>query len=306
MGDKSKPGAFHRKPLDKRLVRQVTLGHKTPDYWVPMDLSSTECKIMEVRKFSADYFEIDAKFRRPSLELISAYAVQNPFLWGQYLLRREQLKMQLSNSGYSVKEKDFFCKSDFENFERVCRQNFDLRYEPDPKMGVTFYSDALAANSSKPDSENVRIMIMAKVLVGTCVKRAEEGASESSIQTVTINNKTGLPIDTYTDSSQTMFFKFQMSEVYPEFLLVYRDTSSGPDTRCWKLNLQFCKASFRSGARNNAACVVMDNDTINTIAKIGETIEVKKKKLKFSKENPAEMPRVGNILSSIRKSRNKE
>merc|ERR1711915_757486 len=276
MGYKSKPGAFHRKPLDKRLVRQVTVGHKTPDYWVPMDLSSTECKIMEVRKFSADYFEIDAKFRRPSLELISAYAVQNPFLWGQYLLRREQLKMQLSNSGYSVKEKDFFFKSDFENFERVCRQNFDLRYEPDPKMGVTFYSDALAANSSKPDSENVRIMIMAKVLVGTCVRRAEEGASESSIQTVSINNNTGLPIDTYTDSSQTMFFKFQMSEVYPEFLLVYRD-----------------------------ACMVKDNDTVNTIAKIGETIEVKKKKLKFSKENPAERPRVRNLLSSIRKSRNK-
>ena len=45
---------------------------------------------------------------------------------------------------------------------------------------------------------------------------------------------------------------------------------------------------------------------MNTIAKIGETIEVKKKKLKFSKENPVEMPRVGNILSSMRKSRNKE
>jgi len=63
--------------------------------------------------------------------------------------------------------------------------------------------------------------------------------------------------------------------------------------------------SFRSGARNNDACVVKENDTINTIAKIGETIEVKKKKLKFSKENPAERPRVRNLLSSIRKSRNK-
>ena len=63
--------------------------------------------------------------------------------------------------------------------------------------------------------------------------------------------------------------------------------------------------SFRSGARNNDACVVKENDTINTIAKIGETIEVKKKKLKFSKENQSERPRVRNLLSSIRKSRNK-
>ena len=51
--------------------------------------------------------------------------------------------------------------------------------------------------------------------------------------------------------------------------------------------------------------MVKDNDTLNTIAKIGETIEVKKKKLKFSTENPAERPRVRNLLSSIRKSRNK-
>ena len=49
MGDKTKTGAFNRKPSDKRLVRQVTLGQKAPNYWVPMDMTETECKIMEVR-----------------------------------------------------------------------------------------------------------------------------------------------------------------------------------------------------------------------------------------------------------------
>jgi len=251
MGDKTKTGAFNRKPTDKRLVRQVTLGQKAPNYWMPMDLSETECKIMEVRKFSADYFEIDAKFRRPGIELISAYAVQNPYLWGQYLLRREQLKVQLSKTGYVVKEKDFFYKSDFENFEKICRQNFDLRYEQDPRAGVTFYTDALAANNSKPESENVRIIIMAKVLVGTCVKRIEEGAAEIAGQSISINNKTGLPIDTYTDDTQTVFFKFQMSEVYPEFLLVYRDKTAGPDTRSTQLKVKFAKLSYRTGTRFN-------------------------------------------------------
>eukprot|EP00090_Calanus_glacialis_P010809 TRINITY_DN19279_c0_g1_i1.p1 TRINITY_DN19279_c0_g1~~TRINITY_DN19279_c0_g1_i1.p1 ORF type:complete len:330 (-),score=86.62 TRINITY_DN19279_c0_g1_i1:93-1082(-) len=271
MGDKPKSKAFNRKPVDKRLVRQVMLGQKTPKYWVPMDISDTECKIMEVRKFSAAYFEVDAKFRRPGLELISAYAVQNPFLWGQYLLRREQLKMQLTGTGYTVKEKDFFYKSDFENFEKVCRQNFDLRYEQDPKVGVTFYSDALAANSSKPETENVRIIIMAKVLVGTCVKRVEEGATEVAVQSVSINNKTGLPIDTFTDNSQTVFFKFQMSEVYPEFLMVYRDTTAGPDTRMSKLPLEYCKVSYRSGTRINPQDerTIKIEDDPNKIEKVG-------------------------------------
>ena len=42
---------------------------------------------MEVRKYSAGYHELDTKFRKPSLELITAYAVQNPFLLGCYNLR---------------------------------------------------------------------------------------------------------------------------------------------------------------------------------------------------------------------------
>jgi len=285
MGDKTKTGAFNRKPVDKRLVKQVTQGQKTPNYWVPMDLADTECKIMEVRKFSADYFEVDAKFRRPGIELISAYAVQNPFLWGQYLLRREQLKMQLTRTGYTVKEKDFFYKSDFENFEKVCRQNFDPRYEQDPKAGVAFFTDALAANNSKPESENVRIIIMAKVLVGTCVKRVEEGAVEVAGQSISINNKTGLPIDTYTDETQTIFFKFQMSEVYPEFLMVYRDTAAGPDTRRSKLSLEYCKVSYRSGTRINPQDelkVEVDDDP-NKIEKIGVSFDTgtKEKKLKL-------------------------
>ena len=48
-----------------------------------------------------------------------------------------------------------------------------------------------------------------KVLVGTCVKRIEEGAAEVAGQSISINNKTGLPIDTYTDDTQTVFFKVQ-------------------------------------------------------------------------------------------------
>jgi len=288
MGDKTKTGAFNRKPTDKRLVRQVTLGQKAPNYWMPMDLSETECKIMEVRKFSADYFEIDAKFRRPGIELISAYAVQNPYLWGQYLLRREQLKVQLSKTGYVVKEKDFFYKSDFENFEKICRQNFDLRYEQDPRTGVTFYTDALAANNSKPESENVRIIIMAKVLVGTCVKRIEEGAAEVVGQSISINNKTGLPIDTYTDDTQTVFFKFQMSEVYPEFLLVYRDKTAGPDTRGSKLPLEYCKVSYRSGTRINPqdeVAIKLDDDP-DKIETIGVT---------FDKESTTKKPKLETV-----------
>jgi len=161
-----------------------------------------------VRKFSSDYFNIDAKFRRPGIELISVYTVQNPFLWGQYLLRREQMKMQLVGSGQVVKEKDFFCKSDFDQVEATVRGNFDPRIEANPQGGVIFYTDPLAADGSRQDSDNIRIIIMTKVLVGTCVVKAEEEGASSSLPTApSVHPKTSLPVDTTTDSSKTKFYK---------------------------------------------------------------------------------------------------
>ena len=49
-------------------------------------------------------------------------------------LRREQMKMQLVSTGQAVKEKDFFCKSEFDTFEATVRQNFDPRSEANPEV----------------------------------------------------------------------------------------------------------------------------------------------------------------------------
>ena len=52
-------GPFHRR--DKRLVRQVLSAQHQPHHWMPMDITATECKLMEVKKFSAEFHEIDVK-----------------------------------------------------------------------------------------------------------------------------------------------------------------------------------------------------------------------------------------------------
>lgn len=69
-------GLFNRRPHDKRFVRHVTSLQHQPSNWLPMDAQEFECKLMEVRKYSAEYYDIDSKFRRPNLQLISAYVVQ--------------------------------------------------------------------------------------------------------------------------------------------------------------------------------------------------------------------------------------
>ena len=50
--------------------------------------------------------------------------------------RREQMKMQLVGSGQVVKEKDFFCKSDFDQVEATVRGNFDPRIEANPQVWI--------------------------------------------------------------------------------------------------------------------------------------------------------------------------
>ena len=40
--------------------------------------------------------------------------------------------------GQAVKEKDFFCKSEFDTFEAIVRQNFDPRSEAKPQVTKKF------------------------------------------------------------------------------------------------------------------------------------------------------------------------
>merc|ERR1712223_1784149 len=49
MGEPRKGGkasAFNRKPLDRRLVREVIFGARAPKYWTPMAIMEEECKLM--------------------------------------------------------------------------------------------------------------------------------------------------------------------------------------------------------------------------------------------------------------------
>ena len=59
--------SFKNNRFNHNIHLQVLTPARAPSHWVPMDISSTECKLMEVRKYSAEYQEIDCKFRKPHL-----------------------------------------------------------------------------------------------------------------------------------------------------------------------------------------------------------------------------------------------
>jgi len=280
MSEKKKISPFNKKPPDRRFVKQVMGFHqglpRNPDYWTPMDVARNECKLMEVKKFSAHYFEIDTRFRRQGLELISAYVVQNPFLWGQYLLRREQMQAQMRVMKQRVRERELFTPTDFDSFEQVARLNFDIRSRAQPLNGLPFYTDALTANQSH-ESENVKLMFLSKVLLGMCMEQQTEEQGET-VEGETdkvhlhLSSKTGLPIDTTTNEHRNIFYKFNMTEVYPDILLVYRDKSIEVETRTYQLVTRYVKKGLRSGTR----------------VKTNETLAIKGEKEKERPDDPGE------------------
>ena len=99
------------------------------------------------------------------------YAVQNPFLYGMYELRREQMKMQQESLEAKLrtglKEKQFFYPTTFETLEAILRNNFNtlhnLDYEEANHDLVKFYAKSDAANDAFQGSTNPRILILGEI-----------------------------------------------------------------------------------------------------------------------------------------------
>ncbi len=211
------------------------------------------------------------------------YAVQNPFLYGMYELRREQMKMQQesleANLRTGLKEKQFFYPTTFENLEAILRNNFTSVNNLDDEQrksskAVKFYTESHQANDAFKGTTNPRIMILGKISVSLCQMMAE-GASYPRMGLY--KDSRGLTIDTLSSHDQSTFFKFNANEMYPDHVLVYRDVSGPPDAHTSRLTnfVRHCQVSYRSGTRYNlqeqefkgsaAATAKEDPDEIKTL-----------------------------------------
>lgn len=185
------------------------------------------------------------------------YAVQNPFLYGMYELRREQMKMQQESLEAKLKtglkERQFFYPTTFENLESILRNNFNSvdNLESEHDRWVKFYAKSNVANEAFRGTTNPRILIIGKVLTSLCHLLPEKAKTKAG--GFSMKNHQGLTIDTYTDPDKASFFKANPNEMYPDHVLVYRDLSGPADAHTSRLTdfLQHCQVSYRSGTRYN-------------------------------------------------------
>ena len=87
-----------------------------------------------------------SKFKRPNLELISSYTIQNPFLLGSFLLRKEHLNMALKEK--KTKEKYlYYPLESFDEIEDICRWNIQRRTKKHEHF-FTFYANSVDASQA--------------------------------------------------------------------------------------------------------------------------------------------------------------
>jgi hypothetical protein len=154
--------------------------------------------------------------------LSQVYRVQNPHLWACYRSRKAQLNTVYSQEGVTLNEMMLFHGARHENARSVCLDNFDWRRSGENAefkhgQGVSFASDLTHSHScSTPGDDGTRVVFLSRVLVGVWT------TGTSSVRYPPVW-KSGIHYDTTVNVqvNPTIFVKYQNSEYYPAYLIMY-------------------------------------------------------------------------------------
>jgi hypothetical protein len=136
--------------------------------------------------------------------------VQNPFLWGSYMLKKEEY---INYLGFGIaREEKLFHATAEENVYSIVKNNFDWRRAKRTRYGhgVSFSPSADYANTYCNQKAGCRrALILARVLV----KMATKGNYGAKLPPP--------PSDTTTGKNGNVVVKYADNEFYPEYVVYY-------------------------------------------------------------------------------------
>ena len=65
---------------------KVTSATRVPSNWTPMNLHNVECKLMEVRKYTHEYYDVESKFRHRDARSQTFLLFKNKQILEAYML----------------------------------------------------------------------------------------------------------------------------------------------------------------------------------------------------------------------------
>ncbi|XP_069972765.1 protein mono-ADP-ribosyltransferase PARP12 [Penaeus vannamei] len=145
---------------------------------------------------------------------------QNPYLWKTFQLRKEEMITQYGDEA-SVKMTDLFHGTNPDIVRNICKENFDFRLHGKNTghiwgKGSYFGNDiTFCYRYCRPDSNRLKYLIVAKVLVGTITVGANE------FERPPLNPATGSLFDTTVDNETQpkVFVKYDKQDYYPHYVI---------------------------------------------------------------------------------------
>ena len=192
------------------LLESAKKGHQ-PSTWNDMT-AGTEVVLVKLTKGSQEYKSVMSKVNlrwMPEYGPEKIVRVQNPYLWGCYLLKKAEC---INRSGCSVTEKVLFHATGQSNIDSITKNNLDWRRSVRTKFGcgVSFSPSASYAETwCNRGIGCYRALIVAKVLVGN-----SHGGGYG----------TELPragCDTTVGNRGQVYVKYYDHEFYPEYVIYY-------------------------------------------------------------------------------------
>jgi hypothetical protein len=170
-----------------------------------------EVVLVELHEDSIEYMTVVQNIS-PTLrnKIESVERVQNPYLWGSYMLKKEEY---INYPGFGVvSEEKLFHATAKGNVYSIVQNNFDWRRTKRTRYGhgVSFSPSAEYANTyCNQKAGSRRALILARVLV----KMATKGHYGTKLPPP--------PFDTTTGKNGKVIVKYADNEFYPEYVVYY-------------------------------------------------------------------------------------
>ncbi|KAB0796351.1 hypothetical protein PPYR_10412 [Photinus pyralis] len=178
-----------------------------PSEWTYQS-GALSCHLVELDEYTQMYANLKQKVSRAfNLGVRKIARVENPYLWAQYLLRKEEYQ-----TNGVVRELELFHDTSSHNVQSIVETNLDWRRAHRVKYGrgVSFSPSPAYANSESCRSNGTdRALIVAKVLVQN---------SETVATSVKLPSK---GYDTTVGNCGNVYVKFYDDEFYPNYIIYY-------------------------------------------------------------------------------------
>jgi hypothetical protein len=182
-----------------------------PSTWDDMP-PGTEVALFKLTEGSREYksviSKVDLRFKCSSGPE-KVVRVQNPYLWGCYLLRKAEC---IERSRYPVTEKVLFHATRQSNIDSITENNLDWRRSIRTKYGcgVSFSPSATYANTwCNRNIGSSRALFVTRVLVGR---------SHGGVYCTELPNE---GYDTTDGNYEQVYVKYYDHEFYPEYVIYY-------------------------------------------------------------------------------------